>query len=67
MQAVAAAGLGQDGSIRRLDQGGTVVGLMDGMHYAEDSFHMLPGDILVAYSTASRSRRTISASSVKNA
>jgi sigma-B regulation protein RsbU (phosphoserine phosphatase) len=42
--------LGQDGSVRRLDQGGTVVGLMDGMHYDEDSFHMQPGDILVAYS-----------------
>jgi sigma-B regulation protein RsbU (phosphoserine phosphatase) len=42
--------LGRDGSIRRLDQGGTVVGLMDGMHYDEDSFHMQPGDILVAYS-----------------
>jgi sigma-B regulation protein RsbU (phosphoserine phosphatase) len=23
---------------------------MDGMHYDEDSFHMQPGDILVAYS-----------------
>jgi phosphoserine phosphatase RsbU/P len=42
--------LGQNGSIRRLDQGGTVVGLMDGMHYDEDSFHMQTGDILVAYS-----------------
>jgi sigma-B regulation protein RsbU (phosphoserine phosphatase) len=42
--------LGQNGNIRRLDQGGTVVGLMDGMHYDEDSFHMQPGDILVAYS-----------------
>jgi sigma-B regulation protein RsbU (phosphoserine phosphatase) len=42
--------LGQDGTVRRLDQGGTVVGLMDGMHYDEDSFHMQPGDILVAYS-----------------
>jgi sigma-B regulation protein RsbU (phosphoserine phosphatase) len=42
--------LGQNGSIRRLDQGGTVVGLMDGMHYDEDSFHLQPGDILVAYS-----------------
>jgi sigma-B regulation protein RsbU (phosphoserine phosphatase) len=42
--------LGQNGSIRRLDQGGTVVGLMDGMHYDEDSFHMQRGDILVAYS-----------------
>jgi phosphoserine phosphatase RsbU/P len=42
--------LSRDGSIRRLDKGGTVVGLMDGMHYDEDSFHMQPGDILVAYS-----------------
>jgi sigma-B regulation protein RsbU (phosphoserine phosphatase) len=42
--------LGRDGNIRRLDRGGTVVGLMDGMHYDEDSFHMQPGDILVAYS-----------------
>ena len=42
--------LGANGSIRRLDCGGTVVGLMDGMHYQEDSFTMRPGDILVAYS-----------------
>ena len=42
--------LGQNGNIRRLDQGGTVVGLMDGMHYDEDSFQMQRGDILVAYS-----------------
>jgi len=42
--------LGRDGSIRRLDQGGTVVGLMDGMHYDEDRFQMRSGDIMVAYS-----------------
>jgi phosphoserine phosphatase RsbU/P len=42
--------LGRDGNIRRLDKGGTVVGLMDGMHYEEDGFRMTPGDILVAYS-----------------
>ncbi len=42
--------LGRDGGIRRLDQGGTVVGLMDGMHYDEDRFQMQPGDIMVAYS-----------------
>jgi len=42
--------LSRDGSVRRLDKGGTVVGLMDGMHYDEDSFKMLPGDIMVAYS-----------------
>jgi len=42
--------LGCDGSIRRLDCGGTVVGLMDGMRYEEDYFQMKSGDILVAYS-----------------
>jgi sigma-B regulation protein RsbU (phosphoserine phosphatase) len=42
--------LGRDGHIRRLDKGGTVVGLMDGMQYEEDRFHMQPGDIMVAYS-----------------
>ena len=41
--------LSRDGSIRRLDKGGTVVGLMDGMHYEEDGFRMASGDILVAY------------------
>ncbi len=42
--------LSRDGSVRRLDCGGTVVGLMDGMEYEEDRFQMKPGDILVAYS-----------------
>lgn len=42
--------LGRDGAIRRLDQGGTVVGLIDGMRYDEDRFQMQPGDIIVAYS-----------------
>lgn len=42
--------LGRDGTVRRLDQGGTVVGLMDGMRYEEDRFQMRPGDIMVAYS-----------------
>ena len=42
--------LSRNGSIRRLDKGGTVVGLMDGMHYDEDRFQMQSGDILVAYS-----------------
>ncbi|WP_158944923.1 PP2C family protein-serine/threonine phosphatase [Granulicella sp. S190] len=42
--------LSRDGHIRRLDKGGTVVGLMDGMHYEEDRFQMQPGDIMVAYS-----------------
>jgi phosphoserine phosphatase RsbU/P len=42
--------LSRDGHIRRLDKGGTVVGLMDGMQYEEDRFQMKPGDIVVAYS-----------------
>ncbi len=42
--------LGRDGSVRRLDKGGTVVGLMDGMHYDEDCVRLWPGDIVVAYS-----------------
>ncbi|HKO17278.1 MAG TPA: SpoIIE family protein phosphatase, partial [Acidobacteriaceae bacterium] len=42
--------LGVDRSIRRLDCGGTVVGLLDGMKYEQETVHMRPGDILVAYS-----------------
>ena len=42
--------LGRDNSIRRLDCGGTVVGLMDGMKYEEGRLPMHSGDILVAYS-----------------
>jgi sigma-B regulation protein RsbU (phosphoserine phosphatase) len=42
--------LGLDNAIRRLDRGGTVVGLMDGMSYEEDRFQMRAGDIIVAYS-----------------
>ncbi len=42
--------LSRDGSTRRLDRGGTVVGLMDNMEYEEDRFQMKSGDILVAYS-----------------
>jgi sigma-B regulation protein RsbU (phosphoserine phosphatase) len=42
--------LGMDNAVRRLDRGGTVVGLMDGMSYEEDRFQMQSGDIIVAYS-----------------
>ena len=42
--------LTKHGAIHRLDQGGTVVGLMDGMHYEEGRLKMEPGDIMVAYS-----------------
>ena len=39
-----------DGSIERLDCGGTVVGLMDGMEYDQETIVMGSGDIMVAYS-----------------
>jgi phosphoserine phosphatase RsbU/P len=39
-----------DGSIRRLDQGGTVVGLFDHMTYEEASVPLRPGEIFLAYS-----------------
>ena len=42
--------LGRDGSVQRLEEGGTVVGLMDGMHFAEGRVTMRSGDILIGYS-----------------
>jgi sigma-B regulation protein RsbU (phosphoserine phosphatase) len=42
--------IGEDGSIRRLEAGGTVVGLFDNMTYAEGAVEMHPGEIFVAYS-----------------
>jgi phosphoserine phosphatase RsbU/P len=42
--------ISQDGSIRRLDQGGTVVGLFDALSFEEASLALRPGDIFLAYS-----------------
>lgn len=42
--------LGRDGSIRRLDRGGTVVGLLPGVHYQEGRVTLRSGDILIGYS-----------------
>jgi sigma-B regulation protein RsbU (phosphoserine phosphatase) len=39
-----------DHGITRLDEGGTVVGLMDGMSYDEGTVHLRSGDIVIAYS-----------------
>ena len=39
-----------DGSVLRLDRGGTVVGLLDDMHYEEGAVTLQSGDILIAYS-----------------
>lgn len=42
--------IGQDGSVRRLEAGGTVVGLFDNMTYDEGTVEMNPGEIFLAYS-----------------
>jgi len=42
--------LAEDGSVRRLDRGGTVVGLFDQMSYEEGSVQLRHGDIFLAYS-----------------
>lgn len=42
--------ISQDGSIRRLDRGGTVVGLFDALSFEEASLELGPGDIFLAYS-----------------
>jgi len=42
--------IGKDGTIRRLEAGGTVVGLFDNMTYDEGAVEMHPGEIFLAYS-----------------
>ncbi|SRR5579871_1297387 len=42
--------IGEDGAVRRLATGGTVVGLFDNLSYDEASIQMHPGEIFVAYS-----------------
>jgi sigma-B regulation protein RsbU (phosphoserine phosphatase) len=42
--------IGEDGAIRRLEAGGTVVGLFDNMAYDEGAVEMQPGEIFLAYS-----------------
>jgi sigma-B regulation protein RsbU (phosphoserine phosphatase) len=42
--------ISEDGMLRRLEEGGTVVGLFDDMSYAEGSVQLRPGEIFVAYS-----------------
>ncbi|HEX6773858.1 MAG TPA: PP2C family protein-serine/threonine phosphatase [Acidobacteriaceae bacterium] len=39
-----------DGTVRRLDRGGSVVGLLDNLSYDEGTVILEPGDILIAYS-----------------
>lgn len=42
--------MAEDGSTRRLDCGGTVVGLFDNVNYDEASISLRPGEIFLAYS-----------------
>jgi len=42
--------LGKDGSTRRLNTGGTVVGLFDDLRYEEQTVELYPGDIFIAFS-----------------
>jgi sigma-B regulation protein RsbU (phosphoserine phosphatase) len=42
--------ISQDGSLRRLEQGGTVVGLFDNLSFDEASVNLKVGDIIMAYS-----------------
>jgi sigma-B regulation protein RsbU (phosphoserine phosphatase) len=42
--------LGEDGSVHRLTEGGTVIGLFDNIEYQEATVDLRPGDIFVAYS-----------------
>jgi sigma-B regulation protein RsbU (phosphoserine phosphatase) len=42
--------IGRDGNVRRLDCGGTVVGLFDGVSFEEACIELLPGDVFLAFS-----------------
>jgi sigma-B regulation protein RsbU (phosphoserine phosphatase) len=42
--------LSENGAVRRLEDGGTVVGLFDNLNYDEGSVHLRRGDIFLAYS-----------------
>jgi sigma-B regulation protein RsbU (phosphoserine phosphatase) len=42
--------MAEDGSVRRLDVGGSVIGLLQGLSFEEASVTLRPGDIFIAYS-----------------
>jgi sigma-B regulation protein RsbU (phosphoserine phosphatase) len=42
--------IGEDGTVRRLEAGGTVIGLFDNITYDEGAVEMHPGEIFLAYS-----------------
>ncbi len=41
--------ISKDGSVQRLEVGGAVVGLLDGLEYQEATVQLEPGDLFVAY------------------
>jgi phosphoserine phosphatase RsbU/P len=41
--------ISEDGSVQRLEVGGAVVGLLDGLEYEEATVQLEPGDLLVIY------------------
>ena len=57
--------IAKDGAVRRLETGGTVVGLFDHMMYDEGAVEMHPGEIFWPTATASPNRKTTSANSAK--
>jgi sigma-B regulation protein RsbU (phosphoserine phosphatase) len=42
--------IGSDNSLNRLETGGTVIGLLDDVHWEEGKVRLRPGDLFVAYS-----------------
>jgi sigma-B regulation protein RsbU (phosphoserine phosphatase) len=42
--------IGKDGNVRKLDCGGTVIGLFEEMKWDEDGVDLSPGDLFLAYS-----------------
>ena len=42
--------LAEDGSVRRLDRGGSVIGLLPGLEFEEAAVTFRPGEIFIAYS-----------------
>jgi sigma-B regulation protein RsbU (phosphoserine phosphatase) len=41
--------IARDGTVRRLDCGGSVVGLLEGLEYEEATVQLAAGDLLVAF------------------
>jgi phosphoserine phosphatase RsbU/P len=42
-------GAGGNGAVTRLEPGGTVIGLLESVHYQQGSVRLIPGDVLIAF------------------